>query len=138
MGGPLDHAATSSAVSLTPRPGRWFHLRRGLSPCGRRPIMVIRNLLKERRLEPRRDPMLDFAVKDTWRIFRIMGEFVEGFETLSQIKGVAVFGSARSAPGSVDYEGAEEMGSHHARSSYVKSTDGGSGALDGWHRTTMR
>ena len=29
--------------------------------------------------------MLDFAVKDTWRIFRIMAEFVEGFETLSPV-----------------------------------------------------
>ena len=66
--------------------------------------MMIPNLLKERRLEPRRDPMLDFAVKDTWRIFRIMGEFVEGFETLSQVKGVAIFGSARSLPGSADYQ----------------------------------
>jgi len=54
--------------------------------------------------------MLDYAVKDTWRIFRIMGEFVEGFETLSQIEGVSIFGSARSAPGSVDYKNAEEMG----------------------------
>mgnify|MGYP006381513051 CR=1 FL=1 len=57
-------------------------------------------LLKEWSLEPRRDPMLDFAVKDSWRIFRIMGELVEGFETLSQIQGVSIFGSARSAPGS--------------------------------------
>src|SRR5438552_2204219 len=130
MGGPLDHAATSSAVSLTPRPGRWFHLRRGLSPCGRRPIMVIRNLLKERRLEPRRDPMLDFAVKDTWRIFRIMGEFVEGFETLSHVKGVAIFGSARSAPGSPDYQRAEEMGRALARAGYAVITGGGPGDME--------
>ena len=46
----------------------------------------------------------EFAVKDTWRIFRIMAELVEGFETLSQIpKGVTVFGSARSRPGDPDY-----------------------------------
>jgi hypothetical protein len=49
-------------------------------------------------LEPR-PYLLDFAVKDTWRIFRIMAEFVEGFETLSQIpKAVTVFGSARTRP----------------------------------------
>ena len=48
---------------------------------------------------------LDFAVKDTWRIFRIMAEFVEGFEALAQKPaGVTVFGSARSQPGDADYE----------------------------------
>src|SRR5581483_5391403 len=53
---------------------------------------------------------LDFAVKDTWRIFRIMAEFVEGFETLANVpRAVAVFGSARSAPGSRDYQNAEAM-----------------------------
>src|SRR5438128_2049251 len=30
--------------------------------------------------------MLDFAVQDTWRIFRIMGQFVEGFETVTRIQ----------------------------------------------------
>jgi hypothetical protein len=50
------------------------------------------------------DAILDFAVKDTWRIFRIMAEFVEGFEELSQVpRGVTIFGSARSEPGSSDY-----------------------------------
>jgi len=92
--------------------------------------MEIRKLLKERRLEPRRDPMLDFAVKDTWRIFRIMGEFVEGFETLSHIKGVAIFGSARSAPGSPDYQRAEEMGRALARAGYAVITGGGPGDME--------
>jgi uncharacterized protein (TIGR00730 family) len=82
-------------------------------------------------LEPRRDPMLDFAVKDTWRIFRIMGEFVEGFETLSQInKGVAIFGSARSTPGSSDYRRAEEMGRALARAGHAVITGGGPGDME--------
>ena len=81
-------------------------------------------------MEPRRDPMLDFAVKDTWRIFRIMGEFVEGFETLSQVKGVAIFGSARSLPGSPDYQRAEEMGRALARAGYAVITGGGPGDME--------
>ena len=75
--------------------------------------------------------MLDFAVKDTWRIFRIMGEFVEGFETLSQInKGVAIFGSARSTPGSPDYRRAEEMGRALARAGHAVITGGGPGDME--------
>jgi uncharacterized protein (TIGR00730 family) len=81
-------------------------------------------------LEPQRDPMLAFAVKDTWRIFRIMGEFVEGFETLSPIKGVAIFGSARSLPGSPDYQRAEEMGRAIARAGYAVITGGGPGDME--------
>ena len=74
--------------------------------------------------------MLDFAVKDTWRIFRIMGEFVEGFETLSQIKGVTIFGSARSPPGNPDYARAEEMGRALAKAGYAVITGGGPGDME--------
>jgi uncharacterized protein (TIGR00730 family) len=89
-------------------------------------------------LEPRRDPMLDFAVKDTWRIFRIMGEFVEGFETLSQInKGVAIFGSARSTPGSADYKRAEEMGRALARAGHAVITGGGPGDMEAANKGAM-
>ena len=87
-------------------------------------------LLRGWSLELRRDPMLDFAVKDTWRIFRIMGEFVEGFETLSRVKGVAIFGSARSEPGSHDYQRAEEMGRAIARAGYAVITGGGPGDME--------
>ena len=82
-------------------------------------------------LEPRNhDPMLDFAVKDTWRIFRIMGEFVEGFETMSHVSGVSVFGSARSQPGSEDYERAEQMGRALAKAGYTVITGGGPGDME--------
>src|SRR4029078_7741171 len=74
--------------------------------------------------------MLDFAVKDTWRIFRIMGEFVEGFETLSRIKGVAIFGSSRSQPGSPDYARAEGMGKALAKAGYAVITGGGPGDME--------
>ncbi len=77
------------------------------------------------------DSVLDFAVKDSWRIFRIMGEFVEGFETLSQIpKGVTIFGSARSQPGSRDYAEAEEMGRALAKAGYTVITGGGPGDME--------
>src|SRR2546428_1402469 len=90
--------------------------------------MARRNSLKERSLEPpRRDPMLDFAVKDTWRIFRIMGEFVEGFETLSTIMGVSIFGSARSEPGSPDYRRGETMGQAATRAGLAVVIGGGVG-----------
>jgi uncharacterized protein (TIGR00730 family) len=74
--------------------------------------------------------MLDFAVKDTWRIFRIMGEFVEGFETLSQIMGVTIFGSARTQPGSADWERAETLGRTLAKAGYTVITGGGPGDME--------
>src|SRR5258706_11083145 len=97
--------------------------------------MARRNSLKERTLEPpRRDPMLDFAVKDTWRIFRIMGEFVEGFETLSTIMGVSIFGSARSEPGSPDYRRAEAIGLGPGRAGFAVVTRGGPGGMGPPHQ----
>ena len=81
-------------------------------------------------MQPRHDPMLDFAVKDTWRIFRIMGEFVEGFETLSSVKGVTIFGSARSEPGSPDYQRAYAMGRALAKAGYPVITGGGPGDME--------
>jgi uncharacterized protein (TIGR00730 family) len=75
--------------------------------------------------------MLDFAVKDTWRIFRIMGEFVEGFETLSQIAGgVTIFGSARTVQGTVEWERAESLGRALARAGYTVITGGGPGDME--------
>ncbi|MFH1678589.1 MAG: hypothetical protein ABH914_03100 [Candidatus Omnitrophota bacterium] len=41
----------------------------------------------------------DFSKEDTWRVFRIMAEFVEGFETLSKVgRAISFFGSSRLKP----------------------------------------
>ena len=51
--------------------------------------------------------MEDLAKSDTWRVFRIMAELVEGFEALNNIgPAVTIFGSARLAPGSPYYNNA--------------------------------
>src|SRR5688572_14643858 len=73
----------------------------------------------------------DFTSKDTWRIFRIMAEFVEGFETLAKIPpAVAIFGSARVSPGSLAYEQAEAIAATLSKSGYSVITGGGPGVME--------
>ena len=73
----------------------------------------------------------DFTAKDTWRIFRIMAEFVEGFETLARIPpAVAMFGSARILPGSPAYERAEAIAALLANNGYSIITGGGPGVME--------
>lgn len=53
----------------------------------------------------------EMKVGDTWRIFKILSEFVDGFENLSKIEpAISVFGSARIKEGRVDYRKARTMG----------------------------
>jgi uncharacterized protein (TIGR00730 family) len=78
------------------------------------------------------NPVPDFTSEDTWRIFRIMAEFVEGFETLSRVpRAVTVFGSARSRPGDQDYRRAEELGRALAKAGHAVITGGGPGDMEG-------
>jgi uncharacterized protein (TIGR00730 family) len=73
----------------------------------------------------------DFTQEDTWRVFRIMAEFVEGFEALSQTpRGVTVFGSARIRPGDGEYEEAEALGRALAEAGHPVITGGGPGAME--------
>ena len=77
----------------------------------------------------------DFSSKDTWRIFRIMAEFVEGFETLAKIPpAVAVFGSARAQPGSPAYDQAQAIAALLARNGYAVVTGGGPGVMEAANR----
>jgi len=78
---------------------------------------------------------IDFSGKDAWRMFKIMSEFVDGIDELQDIqRGVAVFGSARSKPGSEDYEGARAMGFALAKAGYDVVTGGGPGDMEAANR----
>ena len=73
----------------------------------------------------------DFTKEDPWRIFRIMAEFVESFETMSsQGSLVTVFGSARTKPGHREYLEAEKMGRLLAENGYGVLTGGGPGIME--------
>jgi len=73
----------------------------------------------------------DWKTKDAWRALRILSEFVEGFDTLADLPpAVSVFGSARSAPGSPDWELAERLGAALAGAGYAVITGGGPGIME--------
>jgi len=73
----------------------------------------------------------EFLHTDTWRVFRIMGEFVQGFEELAHItNGVAIFGSARTRSDHPFYLAAEETGALLAHAGFEVITGGGPGIME--------
>ena len=81
-------------------------------------------------------PRLDeFTHTDTWRVFRIMGEFVEGFDELATLtRGVSIFGSARSKPEDPDYQAAMETAALLAAEGFAVITGGGPGIMEAANR----
>lgn len=72
----------------------------------------------------------DYAREEPWRIFRIMAELVESFETMSkQGPLVTIFGSARTKPGSRPYEDACNLAGMFAKAGYGVLTGGGPGIM---------
>ena len=73
----------------------------------------------------------DFTQTDPWRVLRIMGEFIEGFDILAPIdKGVAFFGSARTGPDDPMYQAAQETARLLASSGYDIITGAGPGIME--------
>jgi len=76
----------------------------------------------------------DFMV-DGWRVFKIMAEFVSGFETMSDAgPAVTVFGSTRVAEGSPEYLLAEKLGTLLAAEGFAVITGGGPGVMEAANR----
>lgn len=80
----------------------------------------------------------DNFLEQPWRIFRIMSEFVAGFEELADIgPGVAVFGSARSKVRSPEYKMARKVGSLIAKRGVSVITGGGPGVMEAANRGAL-
>ena len=81
----------------------------------------------------------EIKTEDSWRIFKIMSEFVEGYETLARIgPSVAVFGSARTKPDNHHYIVAEEIGYRLTELGYGVITGGGPGIMEAANKGATR
>ena len=77
----------------------------------------------------------EFTHTDPWRVFRIMGEFVEGFDELATLtRGIAIFGSARTPPDDPDYKAAQETAALFAAEGFAVITGGGPGIMEAANR----
>lgn len=92
-------------------------------------LMPAKPTQDEQLLEsPRPD---EFTHTDPWRVFRIMGEFVEGFDELASLnRGISIFGSARSRPDDPDYKAAQETAALLAAEGFAVITGGGPGIME--------
>ncbi len=78
-----------------------------------------------------REFVVDAMAENAWRMFRILGEFAEGFEALEGLgRAVAVFGSARDVLDPEYYRKAEELAATLVRAGYAVLTGGGPGIME--------
>jgi hypothetical protein len=76
-------------------------------------------------------PLYRNPAEETWRLFRIMAEFVDGFETMSQVgQAVSVFGSARATADTAHYAAAERLGARLVQKGFTVITGGGPGIME--------
>jgi uncharacterized protein (TIGR00730 family) len=80
-------------------------------------------------------PAAAFTHTDPWRVLRIMGEFVAGFDALADVgPAVSVFGSARVGPHDAAYRKAVEVGRRLAAAGFAVITGGGPGLMEAANR----
>ncbi len=73
----------------------------------------------------------DWKIQDTWRLFRILSELVEGFEMLSEVeRAVAIFGSSRTLPEDPYYKKTEDLARLLALEGISVITGGGPGLME--------
>ena len=73
----------------------------------------------------------EITVKDSWRMFHIIAEFVEGFEALGDCPpSVSIFGSARARPDDEEYQKAEQVAQLLVENGFGVITGGGPGVME--------
>jgi uncharacterized protein (TIGR00730 family) len=81
------------------------------------------------------EPEDEYKASDSWRVFRIMGEFVGGFDSLATVtRGVSIFGSARTKERDPMYKAARETGKLLGKAGFEIITGGGPGIMEAANR----
>ncbi|HUU42028.1 MAG TPA: TIGR00730 family Rossman fold protein [Desulfatiglandales bacterium] len=77
----------------------------------------------------------DLSKDDTWRMFNIMAEFVEGFDVLPEVyPAVTIFGSARAHPNSINYKNTEKIARLLVEHGFNVISGGGPGVMEAANR----
>jgi len=85
----------------------------------------------KRLLRPPKEQQFDFTDTDPWRVMRIQGEFVDGFDALSRVGPcISIFGSARTRPENKYYKAAEKTAALLAEKGLGVITGGGPGIME--------
>src|SRR5213596_1618561 len=88
-------------------------------------------ITEDEKLLQQSGPKVDFTRTDPWRVMRIMGEFIEGFDTLASVdKAVTIFGSARIGPDDPHYDAAVETARLLAEAGFAIITGAGPGIIE--------
>ena len=92
-------------------------------------------MMEADRRRVRREPKYNLdntVVGDSWRMFRIMAEFVDGFDAMStvDVPAVTIYGSARTQPDDPLYKTTEELAGKLAQEGYGVITGGGPGIME--------
>ncbi len=78
---------------------------------------------------------LDFTTTDPWRVLRIMGEFVSGFDALADVgPAVTIFGSARTVESDPEYQAARKTAALIGKAGYTIISGGGPGIMEAANR----
>ena len=86
---------------------------------------------EDEKLLQQSSPPIDFTRTDPWRVLRIMGEFIEGFDTLASVdKAVTIFGSARIGPDDPHYGAAVETARLLSKAGFAVITGAGPGIME--------
>ena len=73
----------------------------------------------------------DFKMGESWRLFKIMGEFVDGVDNLHDVgPAVSIFGSARTKPDDPVYKKAEKIAALFVKNNFAVITGGGGGVME--------
>ena len=81
----------------------------------------------------------ELTIKDTWRMFLILSEFVEGFETMPEVyPAVSFFGSARLRPNSATYKTTEKLAQLLVKNGFNIVSGGGPGVMEAANKGAAR